>query len=93
MDYDVAETVSQGDINFIQKHLDSGYDINSINFKGRGLIFYGLRSDSNKVVSFLVPKGAKLNITDNDGRTPLLVALAEGHDNMVKCLLDVLGLT
>ena len=40
------------------------------------------------LVKDLLAKGADKDQKNNEGRTPLIVAVIEGHQNMVQCLLE-----
>lgn len=42
---------------------------------------------STQVINFLLKEGAELNATDNDLKTPLMLAAAHGHPNSVEALL------
>jgi ankyrin repeat protein len=39
-------------------------------------------------VEYLLAKGAKVNIANNNGQTPLYIAVCNGHEDIVDLLLD-----
>ena len=58
--------------------LDNGVDINAFNTTGQTALHIAAGRGLDEVVKFLAEKGAKLNRTDKQGRTPLDVALGVG---------------
>jgi ankyrin repeat protein len=57
---------------------EQGVDVNAVNDKGETALHGAATSGRNEVVSYLVEKGAKLDIKDKQGRTPLDVAMGVG---------------
>ncbi|KAM4851727.1 fibronectin type 3 and ankyrin repeat domains protein 1 isoform 2-T2 [Thomomys bottae] len=45
-------------------------------------------SGSQKVASILIDAGANVNVRDKDGKTPLMVAVLNNHEQLVQLLLD-----
>jgi len=58
--------------------LENGVDINAFNTTGQTALHIAAGRGLDEVVKFLAEKGAKLNRTDKQGRTPLDVALGVG---------------
>jgi ankyrin repeat protein len=52
----------------------------------KALISSASRGQLN-VVSFLVEKGADVNVSDNDGQTPLIAAASSGNQKIVEFLV------
>jgi len=48
-----------------------GMDVNAVNSMGLTAVFGAANRGSDDIIKFLVEKGAKLNIKDKEGRTPL----------------------
>jgi ankyrin repeat protein len=57
--------------------LDRGVDINAVNSNGQSALHIAVQS-SDDIVSFLAQHGARLDLKDKQGRTPLDVALGAG---------------
>ena len=48
-----------------------GMDVNQVNSMGLAAIHGAANRGSNDIIEFLVEQGARLDVTDNEGRTPL----------------------
>ncbi len=58
--------------------IDHGVDVNAANDKGDTALHGAATSGRDQVVAFLVEKGAKIDVKDKEGRTPLDVAMGVG---------------
>lgn len=58
----------------VQLCLDKGADVNSKNSMGVTAVIGAANRGSDDILEFLVKKGARLDIKDNEGRTPLVWA-------------------
>jgi ankyrin repeat protein len=58
--------------------IDHGADVNAANDKGDTALHGAATSGRDLVVAFLVEKGAKIDVKDKEGRTPLDVAIGVG---------------
>jgi ankyrin repeat protein len=76
--------------------IENGVDVNAVNDKGETALHGAATSGRDEVVKYLVEKGAKLDVKDKEGRTPLDVAMGVGaragraHDSTAE-LLKKLG--
>jgi len=69
--------------------LDKGADIESEDENAMTPLFYAIRSSKLEAVSFLLERGAKVNIYDiEEGRTPLHHAALHGKTKILRVLLD-----
>lgn len=69
--------------------LEHGADINqTIIFPSLSILYYAAERNKPKVVSFLLSKGADINIQLNNGDTPLHVACRLGFETVVRILLN-----
>ena len=75
-----------GDLEAVKKHVNAGIDVNSKDVDGDEWtpLFYA--SDQINVAEFLISEGAKLNVLDNDGWTPLDAAI----DSNDRAVIDLL---
>jgi hypothetical protein len=48
-----------------------GNDINAVNLKGLRAIHGAANRGSNDIITYLAENGARLDVTDNEGRTPI----------------------
>jgi ankyrin repeat protein len=77
--------------------IEQGVDVNAANDKGDTALHGAATSGRNDVVAFLVEKGAKLDIKDKDGRTPLDIAQGVGvragaaHDSTAELLKKLMA--
>eukprot|EP01137_Pigoraptor_chileana_P018078 Opistho-2@77028 len=85
---DLKWAVQNGDLATVKKCIEEeGIDVNG-DLNGRFPIHYASDYGQAEVIDYLVSKGAKVNVTDKHGITPLLAAIWEGHTSAVKTLLS-----
>lgn len=65
-------------IDAIRLSLENGVDINAFNDRGETALHGAAGRGADAVVRFLVEQGARLDLQDKQGRTPLDVALGAG---------------
>lgn len=51
-------------------------------------MWYAAMQGNSSVVSYLLKKGAKLDVRDTKGISPLHKAIANGHEETVKVLVE-----
>ena len=54
--------------------VDAGVDVNAANDLGNTAMHYAAQTGANRIVEYLAGKGARLDIKNKQGRTPLDVA-------------------
>jgi len=88
---DFAWAVKTGDIAAVKQYLQAvPKDVNlqeESNSK-RTPLHWAADFGQVEVINYLVSKGAKVNVTDQYGITPLLAAVYENHPAAVRALLD-----
>ncbi|MCC6487948.1 MAG: ankyrin repeat domain-containing protein [Candidatus Hydrogenedentes bacterium] len=71
--YQAAET---GDVGALREMLRKGFDVNAPDDAGMTLLHHAAAGNQAEVVEMLINEyPAKSNVTDNEGRTPLDVAI------------------
>ena len=76
--YGLSQVAESDSIQAIQLGLNAGVNINAANAKGETALHGAAMRGANRIVQFLVDHGARLDVTDKEGRTPL--SLAEGDE-------------
>lgn len=81
------EAATKGDLEKVQS-LISQVDINAVNYEGDTALHLACRGNHPAVVEALIAKGAKLNLKNNFGESPLFDVIANGNANLVKLLVS-----
>ena len=76
-----AETRVTGDgaLEAVRLVLELGADVNDLNARGRSALHGAAHIRSDAIVQLLVDRGALLNVEDDRGITPLMIAEGGGH--------------
>lgn len=64
------------------------FDVNSVNAVGLSLIHYAAISNADKIMAYLISKGANVNIRDRSGQAALHLAAGLGNSEVVKILIQ-----
>jgi uncharacterized protein len=82
-DEEVTEAEGRADpLEAIKLFLQAGADIHGVNMVGNTAMHYAAQTGANRIVEFLATSGAKLDVKNKDGKTPLDMALAPGPRQM-----------
>ena len=85
--------VGQGRIDDIKRLLKRGFKVNSKmdigHVKGATALSCAATGGWNEIVKIFLESGADADKAMSDGGTPLFVAFAKGHLEIVKCLVKV----
>lgn len=89
----LMEAVIQPEIDIAKALLSAEYpaDIDRRGPQKRTALHMAANNDMSNMVSFLLEKGADALAADSDGCIPLHLASAEGHVDVINCLLQNLG--
>jgi ankyrin repeat protein len=78
--YAVAFSVTEeGAIEAMKLCLDHGADVDAFNANGQTALHRAAQRGADKIVQFLADRGAKLDMKDKQGRTPLDLVLPTGR--------------
>ncbi|KAL4877983.1 ankyrin repeat-containing domain protein [Aspergillus karnatakaensis] len=75
------------EIRTVELLLQKGMDVNATDLRMRSCLHCAAIQDSGPLITFLVESGALLELRDEDGRTPLLIAAYEGSLTSINQLL------
>lgn len=77
-----------GDVERVKKELEGGAVIDAPDSSGgRSALHWAAREDKTEVIAVLLEKGAKVEVKDRAGKTPLCIAAESGKGASVKLLL------
>lgn len=79
--------VFMNDVKKVALFIDSGFDLNSADDRGRTAILEAARHEDGKILALLLKAGASPNVADKNGRTPLCEAAGGGVVRNVQALL------
>ena len=68
--------------------LESGTDVNSTDSQGKSFLFYATHANKIELMQVLLKHNAIVDILDDKGATPLILASYRGHLEAVRLLLD-----
>lgn len=87
MGQDIFRTACQGNISRLDSLLET-HDLQETNGTGSSLLHIAAYCRQEKVVEFLLKKGAKVTVSNKYGDTPLLYAAQAANAKVLKLLLD-----
>ncbi len=90
---EIVMAFHDGQVDLIDKMIELGYDINSLDNCGSGIstLSYAAQRCDAELVEFLLEKGADPNISNHNGQVPLIAALRYHDKNpigSIKLLID-----
>jgi ankyrin repeat protein len=90
LDFDAKtfmDLVDDGDMKKVNLFLEAGFDVNSAGARGRTALHEAAAADDGKMVPVLLKAGARTEVPDEGGVTPLCTAADEGVAMNVQALL------
>src|SRR5262245_40913800 len=87
----------QGDLKDLQSRIEKGEDVNAIDLDGHSALMWAMKGtmaqsisdeEITKAVQLLVKAGAKVNIKDKQGNTPLILASEKDFKDVIPVLLQ-----
>jgi len=87
--HNIFETARLGDLNRLIHSVTKSQQLFQRNKEGQSLLHLAVLSNNIKVVLYLLNKGVDIDAEDNDGLTPLIIALSHSrYINIAILLLD-----
>lgn len=84
---DIHRTACQGNLAKLDSLLGDTTSINVVDRRGRSLLHYSVGCNREEVFDYLVERGIDINIEENVGWTPLLLAIMQKREVFVQKLL------
>ena len=84
--FDLCWAASRGDIDYLQKMLARGFDLNKSDYDGRSALHLAASEGQIEVVKFLLSHNVDYNKKDRWGGTALDDAQRENHSDIIKLL-------
>lgn len=81
------EAARRSDYDTLKRHVQSARDANKVNNEGETLLISAAEGGEEKIVRFLLSKGANINAKDQNGQTPLYRAVSAGNTAVAKLLI------
>ncbi|MEW6113190.1 MAG: ankyrin repeat domain-containing protein, partial [Thermodesulfobacteriota bacterium] len=75
----LIHAASKGDLAEVARLLNSGADANGLGFFDLPLLIEAADIGNVEVMQLLLEKGANVNVKDDEGLTPLMTAVMDGH--------------
>ncbi|XP_058986067.1 myotrophin isoform X1 [Musca domestica] len=85
---DIIWSIKNGELDQVQSVFAEKSSAVNSEYNGRYPIHYAADYGQHEVLEYLISMGAKLDVKDKHGITPLLAAIWEGHTQCVKLLLE-----
>jgi ankyrin repeat protein len=79
-----------GVVKMLLQHM-GGQGLDQTDYEGRTALYCAVWGGHEEMVAFLMSQGAQLEITDQTGMTPFIMAACNGHVGVVKMLLHHMG--
>lgn len=89
MEQALIEAVESGDFKAVEDLVSSGVNVNQVDERGWAPLNFAARKGDLYMVKLLVEGGADLYNVGQDKRTPNMIALAAGHSEVARYLLEV----
>lgn len=95
LDYQLYSAAQRGDYNEAARALEAGANVNAIaeysdpilGDYNESILAAGVKQGHREVVQLLVENGANMNLPDEIGMTPILIAASKGGEELVMLLL------
>lgn len=71
----------------VKELIKAGADVNALDKLGNSALYYALKDGDQESARLMIKKGADYNHENNDGVTPLQVAVENGYDNVLELMI------
>ncbi|XP_062512437.1 serine/threonine-protein phosphatase 6 regulatory ankyrin repeat subunit B-like [Corticium candelabrum] len=90
MERNVATAARDGDWEEVRRLVEEGGNVNDVDTKSNSTaLHWAAENENSGICSFLLSRGAKINLKDKDGQTPLHLAAAKHHFRTCQLLVHV----
>jgi len=84
----IFEAIEKKDLTSIALLTVKKYDFNQLNQNGKTPLIYAIENNYLDIILLLIKNGAKTNLPDSDGNTPLSIARKLGYKEIEKTLTE-----
>lgn len=86
---ELFEAIKNQDLETLRRSIEGRkVPVNTSNSAGRTLLLHACDCGSYRIVKYLIEQGADIHRADDQGVTPLMLALWENHEAIVRLLLQ-----
>jgi ankyrin repeat protein len=86
---ELFEAIRNQDLETLRRSIENRkVPVNTSNSAGRSLLLHACDCGSYRIVKYLIEQGADIHQADDQGVTPLMLALWENHEAIVRLLLQ-----
>lgn len=86
---EICEAASQGEFSKVEELITQGADINAVMpNRGWSALYYAVKQEKVEVVSFLLKRGAKIDLSDSAGCSALHIAAAGNNTEIIQLLIN-----
>ena len=82
----IIDAVGIGQIDTVKRLISQGYDVNEQTELGTSAVFAAVLRNDPEILILLIEAGAKVDVEDCFGRTPLSYAKKHGYTKIIKIL-------
>jgi ankyrin repeat protein len=80
--------IKRGNVEFFEKIRDRFNEFNKFDIESKGFLHYASLSGNNVIGKYLIEQGCDVNMEDNQGDDPIIIAAEHGHIKFIQMLIE-----